>query len=117
MKQMERTVDFLIVCASAHLDWSALIDTIAPKGRLHQVGIALQPMSINLRPQLMQWQRSISGSSTGSPTVLNSLLDFSSRHKITPQVEHFSMSKVNEAIAKLRNGKVRYRIILDADFS
>jgi alcohol/geraniol dehydrogenase (NADP+) len=32
-------------------------------------------------------------------------------------VEHFPMSKVNDAIAHLANGKARYRIVLDADFS
>ena len=44
------------------------------------------------------------------------MLDFAARHKIAPQVEHFPMSKVNEALAHLEAGKARYRIVLDADF-
>jgi alcohol/geraniol dehydrogenase (NADP+) len=35
---------------------------------------------------------------------------------VTPQTEHFSMSKINEAFARLKSGKARYRIVLDADF-
>jgi uncharacterized zinc-type alcohol dehydrogenase-like protein len=31
-------------------------------------------------------------------------------------VEHFPMSKVNDALARLEAGKARYRIVLDADF-
>jgi alcohol/geraniol dehydrogenase (NADP+) len=44
------------------------------------------------------------------------MLDFASRHKIAPQNEHFPMSKINEAFARLESGKAHYRIVLDADF-
>jgi len=37
-------------------------------------------------------------------------------HKISPQVEHFPMSQVNDALAHLEARKARYRIVLDADF-
>jgi D-arabinose 1-dehydrogenase-like Zn-dependent alcohol dehydrogenase len=30
--------------------------------------------------------------------------------------EHFPMSNINEAFARLESGKARYRIVLDADF-
>jgi uncharacterized zinc-type alcohol dehydrogenase-like protein len=48
--------------------------------------------------------------------VIASMLDFAARHKIAPQTEHFPMSKINEAFARLASGKARYRIVLDADF-
>jgi uncharacterized zinc-type alcohol dehydrogenase-like protein len=41
------------------------------------------------------------------------MLDFAARHRITPQVEHFSLNQVNEAIAHLAAGKAKYRIVLD----
>jgi alcohol/geraniol dehydrogenase (NADP+) len=44
------------------------------------------------------------------------MLDFAARHNIAPQVEHFPMSKVNDALEHLAAGKARYRIVLDADF-
>jgi uncharacterized zinc-type alcohol dehydrogenase-like protein len=45
------------------------------------------------------------------------MLDFAARHQALPQVEHFPMSAVNEALEHLRAGKARYRIVLDADFA
>ncbi len=45
------------------------------------------------------------------------MLDFAARHNIAPQVEHFPLSKVNDAVAHLAAGKARYRIVLDADFT
>lgn len=61
-------------------------------------------------------QKSVSGSPTGSPVAMETMLDFAARHNVTPQTEHFPMSRVNEAFEHLRAGKARYRIVLDADF-
>ena len=44
------------------------------------------------------------------------MLEFAARHNISPQTEHFPMSKINEAFEHLESGKARYRIVLDADF-
>jgi uncharacterized zinc-type alcohol dehydrogenase-like protein len=44
------------------------------------------------------------------------MLDFAARHGVLPQTEHFPMSHLNEAFARLQSGKARYRIVLDADF-
>ena len=97
------------------LDWDALIGTLAPNGRLHVVGIVTEPIPVPAF-SLIAAQRSISGSPTGSPAAIATMLDFASRHHIAPQNEHFPMSRINEAFARLGSGKARYRIVLDADF-
>ena len=43
------------------------------------------------------------------------MLEFAARHGVTPQTEHFPMSRINEAFQRLEAGKARYRIVLDAD--
>ena len=43
-------------------------------------------------------------------------LEYYARHGVTPQTEHFPMSRINDAFARLEAGKARYRIVLDADF-
>ena len=106
----------MIVTANVTLDWAALLNTLKPKGRLHVVGAVLEPMAIPAF-SLIMGQKSVSGSPTGSPTMLAKMLEFAARHKVTPQVEHFPMSKVNDALAHLEAGKARYRIVLDADWS
>jgi serine protease inhibitor len=54
--------------------------------------------------------------SSKDPAAIATMLDFASRHHVAPQTEHFPMSKINEAFARLESGKARYRIVLDADF-
>ena len=109
------TLDFLLVTVNIPLDWSALLKTLKPNGRMHVVGAVLEPMPIPAF-DLIFGQKSVSGSPTGAPAIMSSMLDFAARHDIAPQVEHFPLSRVNDAIEHLAAGKARYRIVLDADF-
>lgn len=113
MASIAGSLDLLIVAVRSTPDWGALMNTLAPKGRLHQVGAVSEPLQITLRPHLMAWQRSLCGSSTGSPAALRTLLRFAARHGIAPMVECFQLDEVNQAIEWLRSGRSRYRVVLD----
>jgi uncharacterized zinc-type alcohol dehydrogenase-like protein len=91
-----------------------MIGSLAPNGRLHVVGVVPEPIPVAAFSLIAQ-QRGISGSPTGSPAAIKTMLDFASRHNIAPQNEDFPMSKINEAFARLASGKARYRIVLDAN--
>jgi uncharacterized zinc-type alcohol dehydrogenase-like protein len=43
------------------------------------------------------------------------MLEFCARHKIEAITEGFKMSEVNKAVAHLRSGKARYRVVLSND--
>jgi alcohol/geraniol dehydrogenase (NADP+) len=115
IKKLGGSFDLLISTVNVKLDWDALIGTLAPNGRLHFVGFILEPISVGVI-SLIMGQRSISGSPIGSPERIATMLDFAARHNITPQTEHFPMSRINEAFERLDAGKARYRIVLDVDF-
>lgn len=103
--------DFIISTVSADLDWMAYINALRPKGRLHIVGVAPNPLSFGVFPLIMG-QKQISASPTGSPHTIEQMLDFAARHGIETMTEMFPMSEVNAAMEHLRNGKPRYRIVL-----
>lgn len=115
LKKLAGTFDLLIVTVNVPLDWSTLIATLAPNGRMHVVGAVREPIPVPIIPMIFG-QQSLSGSPTGSPTAIEDMLDFAARHHVTPQTEHYPMSRVNEAFERLEAGKARYRIVLDADF-
>ena len=108
-------LDLVIVTANAPLDWNAIIASLGPKGRLHIVGAVLEPIPVQAF-SLILGQKEISGSPTGSPTAIARMFEFCARHGIEPVVETFPMSQVNEALDRLREGKVRYRAVLKNDF-
>src|SRR4051812_17444881 len=115
IKKLAGSFDLLISTVNVKLDWDGLIAALAPNGRLHIVGAVLEPIPVAAF-SLIMGQRSISGSPTGSPVAIQTMLNFAAHHNITPQTEHFPMSHINEAFARLESGKARYRIVLDSDF-
>ena len=115
IKGLSGTLDLLIVTVNVPLDWDALVGTLAPKGRMHFVGAVKEPIPLAVIPLIFK-QGQVSASPTGSPVDTARMLDFAARHGVAPQTEHFPMSRINEAFARLEAGKARYRIVLDADF-
>jgi uncharacterized zinc-type alcohol dehydrogenase-like protein len=115
IQKLAGSLDLLISTVNVPLDWDAIINSLAPNGRLHVVGAVVEPIPVSAFALLIG-QRAVSGSPTGSPVAIQTMLDFASRHGITPQTEHFPMSRINDAFARLESGKARYRIVLDADF-
>lgn len=106
--------DFVLVTVNVPLNWVGYLQALAPRGRLHFVGAVLEPVKVPAF-SLIGGQKSVSGSPMARPKVVADMLSFAARHKIRPWVEEFPMSEVNQAIAHLRDGKARYRVVLRAD--
>jgi len=114
LEKIASSLNFILCTANASLPWDAIIGSLAPKGRLHIVGVAPEPIPVAVFP-LIAAQKAISGSPLGSPFNTARMLEFCTRHGIAPMIETFPMSKVNDAMEHLRAGKARYRIVLQND--
>jgi uncharacterized zinc-type alcohol dehydrogenase-like protein len=116
LKDASGSFDFVLATVTSALDWGAYLNTLAPKGRLHLVGVPPEPMSIGAFP-LIAGQRSVGGSPSGAPGTVATMLDFCARHDTAAVTEEFPMSRANEAIAHLEAGKARYRVVLKNDLN
>jgi alcohol/geraniol dehydrogenase (NADP+) len=116
LAKLAGSLDLIVSTINAPLDIPGVLGALAPNGRLHVVGAILEPMAIPAFG-LISGQKSVSGSPTGSPSAISTMLEFSARHSVAPVTETFPMSKVNEALEHLRSGKARYRIVLINDHS
>jgi uncharacterized zinc-type alcohol dehydrogenase-like protein len=114
LKSLSGSLDLIISTINVPQDVSALLETLAPKGRFHVVGAVLEPMEVPAL-SLILGQKSVSGSPTGSPSAIDAMLNFSARHAVAPVIETFPMSKINDALEHLRSGKARYRVVLEND--
>lgn len=111
LKKLRGKFDMVLDTVNVPLDWNGYLKTLKSKGVLHIVGVANKvEASVGL---LMGKQRSISASPTGSPHAIKQMLNFTARHNIKPMVEMYKMTDVNEAMERLRNGKPRYRVVLE----
>ena len=110
LQNAARSLDF-ILSVGHDLDWNAYLSTLRPNGKLCIMGIPAKP--INIEPlQLIFGQMSVCGSVIGGRSAIREMLEFAAQHDIKAMTEVMPMSEVNEAIAKLKDNNVRYRIVL-----
>lgn len=103
--------DLILSAANVKLDWNLYLSTLKPRGRLHLVGAFLEPIDIGWFPLALS-QLTVSASPVGSPATIAKMLDFAALHNIKPVIEKYKFSEVNEALAKVRNGGAKYRVVL-----
>ncbi len=112
LKALRGQYDVIISTVNVNLAWHRYIAALAPQGRLVHVGMITEPMAVP-GAALISGQKRVGGSDTGSPAVVAKMLEFCARHDIRPVTEYFKFADVNDAIAHLKSGKARYRIVLE----
>ncbi|KAF7376496.1 NAD(P)-dependent alcohol dehydrogenase protein [Mycena sanguinolenta] len=107
-------LDHLIITTSSMPNWKLFLSVIKPTGTIFPLSADAE-LRIPFLPILTQGIN-IQGSLVASRSVHRRMLDFAARHKIKPIIERFPMTKngVEEGMAKLRQGKMRYRGVLVA---
>lgn len=103
--------DYIISTVNKLEDLTPYLVTLRPKGKLVLVGVVVEPLQFGMFPMLVG-EKIITSGAIGSPASIATMLDFAARHNILPLTENFKFSQVNEAIERLRAGKVRYRAVL-----
>lgn len=105
--------DLIITTASADLPWDALVGAMRPKGVLCILGVPQNQVNFAAFP-LLAGHKKVVGSNTGNRKMMEKMLKFAAQHKIFPTIQRYPMARVNDAIATLRDGTVRYRAVLEA---
>jgi uncharacterized zinc-type alcohol dehydrogenase-like protein len=111
MERAANSLDFLLSCASAPLDWPAWLKILRPRGTLCLVGASSGTLDV-MPVALVIPQKSIVGSVIGSRAGTREMLQFAARHGITARTEVVPMAQVNGAIDKVRQNRARYRMVL-----
>ncbi len=90
---------------------SALVDGLAPDGKLVVVGAGLEPLSITPL-QLIFTRRTVRGWPSGTAKDSEDTLQFSSLSGVRPMIERYPLEKVAEAYDQMISGRARFRVVL-----
>ena len=104
--------DLIINTVSAALDWNAYLGLLAVDGTMVVVGAPEKPAPVGAF-SLIGGRRSLAGSGIGGIKETQEMLDFCGERGITPDIEHTSIEKVNEAWERVMRSDVRYRFVID----
>lgn len=93
---------------------SSLLPLLAPQGKLVLLGVGSEPLSI-MPGWLVGGERTASASFVGTPFETERALRFSALFEVKPRVEQLPLASANLALARLKAGEARYRIVLTMD--
>ncbi|KAF7335387.1 hypothetical protein MVEN_02191200 [Mycena venus] len=94
---------------------SRYLNIMNAMGSIHVLTLSGMDLVIPAMPVLVKGL-TIQGSAAASRAVQVKMLEFAALHQIKPIIERFPLTKegVEEAMAKLRDGRIRYRAVLVA---
>jgi D-arabinose 1-dehydrogenase-like Zn-dependent alcohol dehydrogenase len=94
---------------------SALVDGLAPSGKLLVPAAPADPLSISALSLFLQ-RRSIVGWYSGTAKDSQDTLEFSALTGVHPMIEKYPLDQVAEAYEQMHSGKVRFRVVLTFDY-
>ncbi|KAJ7451755.1 putative NADP-dependent alcohol dehydrogenase C 2 [Mycena galericulata] len=108
-------LNHLLVTTSVQPDWKPILKVMRPTGTIYPLTVSDGDLSIPFLPVVSEGL-TVQGSAVSSRAVHRKMLDFATRHNIKPIIETFPLTKsgVEEGMARLREGKMRYRGVLVA---
>jgi 2-desacetyl-2-hydroxyethyl bacteriochlorophyllide A dehydrogenase len=90
---------------------SALVDGLAPDGKLVIVGASLEPLAITPL-QLILSRRTVRGWPSGTAKDSEDTLQFSLLSAVRPMIERYPLEKAAEAYDQMISGRARFRVVL-----
>ncbi|KAI9322512.1 chaperonin 10-like protein [Dichotomocladium elegans] len=104
-----------IICTSFgnNFDWTLFLSSIKFNGHFIMVALPDEPLAGIPAMLLASRQISLVGSIIGSPREIEEMLEFAAQHNVKPWLNKYSMKDAPAAVQAMRDGKARYRIILE----
>lgn len=90
---------------------TALIDGLAPTGRLVMLGADKDPLLVS-SGRLVVGERGVLGSITGTPYDNEKTLSFSVLAGVRPRIETMPLEQATEAYQRMKSGDVKFRMVL-----
>lgn len=107
---LAKAFDFILVTATADLDWQPYVRALRPNGQL--VFVTGHATRLQATASSLLENKAIKGSEIGGRALIQEMLAFAARKGIAARTEVLPAHQVNEAIQRVRENKARYRMVL-----
>ena len=112
IERIKGTLDLIIITAFGNEPLDETLLLLSPLGTAVALGLPDHNVTLGLS-SIVYGSRCLTGSLIGSISEVQDMLQFSSKHGVRPWVNVIPMEKVNEAIKLMKDGKAKYRIVLE----
>jgi len=107
-----RNFDFILSTLNVDFDLNSYLRMLSPQGKFCVVAQPLNKLPVSIGLLYDYAQRTIYGNYTGSRKDMMNMLAFSAKHNIQSIVDVMAFSEMNEAVHRVKTGKVPMRLVL-----
>ncbi|CAG8464779.1 6667_t:CDS:10 [Cetraspora pellucida] len=112
VKKFTHTQDIILsTSCNPQADWSKYMNLIKNHGTLILIGLPEAPLQIPVFA-FMRFVK-VEGSLIGGSQEIKDMLAFAVKHNVRPWIQKIPMKDINEGIKIVRNGKAKYRVVLE----
>ncbi|MFG1755488.1 zinc-binding dehydrogenase [Streptosporangium sandarakinum] len=104
--------DLILCTAPASGPISALLNGLRPRGRLTLIGVDGGAVQVPVA-QLVMNAQIVTGHLTGTPADVEDDMRFAAANDVRPRLERLPLEQAGLAVRRLREGRVRYRFVLE----
>ncbi|GMF48105.1 unnamed protein product [Phytophthora fragariaefolia] len=112
-KKAANSVNYLVLTADANnMPYNLYLSLVRKRGTFIMVGLPNDDMKFSpffIVPRAVR----VRGSCIGSIQDIKEMLELASKKNVRPIIQKLPMSKVNEGLNMVRDGSVRYRVVLE----
>ncbi|GMF39408.1 unnamed protein product [Phytophthora fragariaefolia] len=112
-KKAANSVDCLVLTADANnMPYNLYLGLVRKRGTFIMVGLPNDDVKFSpffIVPRAVR----VRGSCIGSIQDIKEMLELASKKNVRPIIQKLPMSKVNEGLNMVREGRVRYRVVLE----
>lgn len=112
VKGVQMYFDFILDTVAADHDYNFYLSMLRTKGSMVCVGLPPTPAQVPAF-NLIFHGRHLAGSLIGGILQTQEMLDFCSKHNITPEIEVIDIKDVNKAYERMEKSDVKYRFVID----
>ncbi|HWR16827.1 MAG TPA: NAD(P)-dependent alcohol dehydrogenase [Terriglobales bacterium] len=113
LMEYQGAFDFVLSTLNVPFDLDLFVRMLTPEGRLCLVASPLEQLSLSCG-QLSNSRRSIYGNYIGSRSETEQMLGFAATHGVEAVVDIMPLSRVNEAIERVRRRDVEMALVLES---
>ncbi|KAF1783933.1 Polyketide synthase, enoylreductase domain [Phytophthora cactorum] len=107
------SVNILLITADAkNMPYTTFLSFLAVRGTCIMVGLPDDDIKFNAFHVVAKGAKFV-GSNIGSIQNIKEMLEVASKMNVRPVIQKLPMNRVNEGLQMMRNGSVRYRVVLE----
>jgi len=112
VEELKKQLDFILVTIPYKIETDFFLPLLKATGSIIYLAGGMNSVEVTPVDLFVGNRKTVAGDNTGNLANLYVMLEFAARHNIKPMVEVVKIDDIHEAVEKVRQNKMKYRMVV-----